>query len=90
MANDSISINASDRIEFKTLLVECTKYLQQIDNIKEDLKAAAAAAEEKFGIKKKLINKLIKTMYKHNYSSLVEENNHFEHLYESLIEGKKD
>lgn len=87
--NLSIPSGQSERIEFKTILVEMTKYLQQIDDIKEDLKAAAAAAEEKFNIKKKLISKLARTMYKHNYADLQQENEHFSHLYETLIEGKK-
>lgn len=78
----------SERIELKTMLVQMTKLLQQIDDVKEDLKAAAAAAEEKFAIKKKLISKLARTMYKHNYADLQQENEHFSHLYESLIEGK--
>lgn len=92
MADDKLSIPSgqSERIEFKTILVEMTKYLQQIDDIKEDLKASAGAAEEKFGIKKKLISKLARTMYKHNYADLQQENEHFSHLYETLIEGKKN
>lgn len=85
----SVPTGASERIEFKTILVEMTKYLQQVDDIKEDLKSAAAAAEEKYGIKKKLIGKLARTMYKHNYADLQQENEHFSHLYETLIEGKK-
>ncbi len=91
MADDTMNIpsGSSERIEFKTILVEMTKYLQQIDDIKEDLKSAAGAAEEKFGIKKKLISKLARTMYKHNYADLQQENEHFSHLYETLIEGKK-
>ena len=92
MADNEMAIPSgpSERIEFKTILVEMTKYLQQIDDIKEDLKAAAEASEEKFGIKKKLISKLARTMYKHNYADLQQENEHFSHLYETLIEGKKE
>lgn len=93
MADDNtntVPSSPSDRVQFKTIVVEMTKYLQQIDDIKEDLKSAAAAAEEKFGVKKKLISKLARTMYKHNYADLQQENEDFSNLYETLIEGKKN
>ena len=89
MADDP-TINAKERQEFKLMLVEMTKLLQANDDNREALKDIAAAAEEKFSIKKKLVGKLAKTMYKHNYADLQQENEHFSYLYESLIEGKKD
>ncbi len=85
---DEITINAKERLEFKAMLVEMTKLFQQNDDNREALKDIAAAAEEKFGIKKKLVSKLAKTMYKHNYADLQQENEHFSDLYEALIEGK--
>lgn len=88
MADES-TISASERVELKTMLVEMTKILQVNDDNKEALKDIATTAEEKFGIKKKLIGKLAKTMYKHNYADLSAENEHFSYLYESLVEGKK-
>lgn len=88
--NLTLPSGQSERIEFKTMLVEMTKLLQQVDDIRENLKEVAAAAEEKFAIKKKLIRKLAKTMYKHDYADLQQENEHFSHLYETLIEGKKN
>lgn len=87
--SDDPTINASERIELKNLLVEMTKIFQQNDDNKEVMKDLAKAAEEKFGIKKKLVTKLAKTMYKHNYADLQQENEHFSYLYESLVEGKK-
>lgn len=92
MADDNMSIPSgqSERIEFKTMLVEMTKVLQQMDDLRESYKEVAAAAEEKFSIKKKLVSKLARTMYKHNYADLQQENEHFSHLYETLIEGKKN
>lgn len=85
---DEITINPKERQELKTMLVEMTKLLQMNDDNKEALKDIATAGEEKFGIKKKHINKLAKTMYKHNYADLTAENEHFEFLYEAVIEGK--
>ncbi len=88
--DDGMSLpNASERIKLKAMLVEMTKLLQQNDDNREAMKDIAAAAEEAFGIKKKYVSKLAKTMYKHNYADLQAENEHFETLYESLVEGKK-
>lgn len=86
---DNPSVNAKERGELKAMLVEYTKLLQANDTNRESMKDIAAAGEEKFGIKKKIISKLAKTMYKHNYADLQQENEHFSFLYESLIEGKK-
>jgi len=85
---DETTINAKERIELKTMLVEMTKLFQMTDDNKEALKDIASTAEEKFGIKKKHIIRLAKTMYKHNYADLQAENEHFEYLYEAVIEGK--
>lgn len=83
------TLNPSERVEFKTMLVEMTKSYQIQDSQREHLKNIADAAQEKFGIKKKLVSKLAKTMYKSNYADLQSENEHFEYLYEALVEGKK-
>lgn len=82
-------INAKDLQALKVAIVEMTKCLQTIDGEREQMKEIAEAAEEKFGVKKKYINKVARTMFKHNYSDLQSENEHFEDLYESIAEGKK-
>lgn len=88
--DNTITINAKERAEFKLMLVEMTNLLAAVDASKEHMKEAVEAAQEKFGIKKKLISKLARTMYKHNYADLQSENDHFSYLYESLVEGKKE
>ena len=80
--------NPKDAQALKVMVVEMTKCLQTIDNEREAMKEIAEAAEEKFGIKKKYINKVARTMFKHNYADLQAENEHFEDLYESVAEGK--
>ncbi len=89
MTDGNPSVNPKERAELKVMLVEYTKLLQANDTNRESMKDIASACEEKFGIKKKLISKLAKTMYKHNYADLQQENEHFSFLYESLLEGKK-
>jgi DNA-binding IclR family transcriptional regulator len=77
-----------ERKKFKTTLATITHYFQQIDDVKEGIKETITDLSGTSGIDKKTIMKLAKTMYKHNYASLQEENRHFETLYEMLVEGK--
>lgn len=84
-----IPSSPSDRIKLKAMLAEITKCLQRIDDERQSVKEIAEAAQEQFDIKKKFVTKLAKTMYKHNYADLRAENEHFDELYETLIEGKK-
>lgn len=87
--SETIPSSPSDRQQLKTMLVEMTKAMQRADDEKQSVKEIAEAAQEKFGIKKKLITRLAKTMYKHNYADIQAENEHFETLYETLVEGRK-
>lgn len=89
MSNQPDVINEQDRKEFKTMLAEMTKCMQRMDDERENMKDIAKAAEDKFGIKTKIVRKLATTMYKHNYADVQAENEHFEYLYEALVEGRK-
>lgn len=82
--------STSDRQQLKLMLAEMTKCLQKIDDEKQSFKEIADAAEEKYSIKKKHITKMARVMYKKNYADLQAENEDFEALYETLVEGKKD
>ena len=82
-------INHKDMQALKVMIVEMTKCLQTIDGEREQMKEIAEAAEEKFGIKKKYINKVARVMFKHNYADIQSENDHFQDLYETVAEGKK-
>lgn len=76
------------RTEFKSRLSAVTHYFQAADDAKEGASETIADLSAEFGLDKKIVRKLATTMYKHNYSSLQEENRHFEILYEMVIEGK--
>lgn len=80
--------NPEDRRKLKAMIVEMTNALLRVDSERELLKEIAGAASEEFGIKKNLINKLARTMYKNNYADLQAENEHFEYLYEAVVDGK--
>ena len=82
--------NPDERKEFKALLVEITNCLLRIDAEREAMKEIVDAGKEKFEVQPKLIRKLASTMYKHNYADVQAENEHFEYLYEALVNGKKE
>ena len=87
--SDIIPTNPEDLRKMKGMIVEMTNCLQRIEDEKEHMKDIADAGEEKFAIKKKYLNKLARVMFKHNYSDLQTENEHFEYLYEAVVESKK-
>lgn len=87
--NDNVSVNSADLKKAKEMITEMTNCLARIDLERESLKDIAAAIEDKTGIKKKLSNKIARTMFKHNYADIQSENEHFEFLYEAIAEGKK-
>jgi len=87
--SESLPVNAAEIAKVKTMIVEMTNCLNRIDAEREQMKDIASSVEEKFGIKKKIINKIARTMFKHNYADLQSENEHFEFLYEAIAEGKK-
>ena len=82
------SINEKDKAAMKSMLIEMTNCMRRIDDEREQMKDIAKAVEEKFEIKSKIFRKLASTMYKHSYQNVMEENEHFQFLYESLVEGK--
>ncbi len=77
-------INEEERRKLKAMIVEMTNALARMDSEREHLKEIASVAVDEFGIQKKVINKLARTMYKNNYADLQAENDHFEFLYEAI------
>ena len=77
-----------DRKLLKGMIVEMTHSLERIEGEKEQIKDIAESAKSKFDISPKLVKKMARTMFKHNYADLQSENDDFELLYETIIEGK--
>lgn len=77
-----------ERKKFKSMLAVLTAHMRDIDIHRESVKETVADMSADYGLDKKVINKIAKTMYNHNYGSLQEENRHFETLYETVVEGK--
>ncbi len=84
----TIVVSGDDRKKMKAMIVEMTNCLERMESEKEAMKDIADVAEDQFGIKKKYINKLARTMFKHNYADLRQETEHFEFLYEAVIAGE--
>lgn len=76
-----------DRKKLKAALTEMTYCHQRIDDEKSAMKDIADTIAEKFGLQKKVVNKLARTMYKRDYANLQQENEDFEVLYENIVEG---
>lgn len=89
MADILAPSSPADRKKLKTMLSEMTHCMQRADDENESKKEIAEEASKQFDIPKKIINKLAKAMYKHNYDDITAENADFEALYEILVEGKQ-
>lgn len=83
----SVPTDPNELKKLKLMIVEMTHAMSRADGEKEHIKTIASEAAEQFGIQKKLVNKIARTMYKSNYASLQEENEQFELLYESVTGG---
>lgn len=82
-------LNSDDeRKKFKSALAVLTQYYQEIDDAREGAKETVAALSAEYGIEKAMITKIARTMYKHEYATILEENRHFEIVYETVVEGK--
>lgn len=86
--NPRVLNDPEERKKFKSALSAVTHYFQQIDDLKEGVKETVGELASQYGLDKKTVRRMAVTMYKHNYGSLLEENRHFETLYENIIEGK--
>jgi hypothetical protein len=82
-------LNSDDeRKKFKSALSAITHQFQLIDDQKESIKENVAELSDMYGLDKKTVRKIATTMYKHNYADVLEENRHFEELYETIVENK--
>lgn len=86
----SLPSNPNDRQKLKMAIGEITNCLLRMDSEREAMKEIISEANSKYDVDKKMIRKIATTMYKHNYSDVQAENEEFELLYESLVEGRKD
>jgi hypothetical protein len=82
--------NPNDRQKLKMAIGEITNCLLRMDSEREAMKEIIGDASKKYEVDKKMIRKIATTMYKSNYADVQAENEEFELMYESLVEGRKD
>lgn len=87
--NVIVPSSPKDRQALKLMIVDITNQYALIDGHKEVIKESLSAAEEKYGVKKKLVAKIARAMYKQSYKDIVQENEDFDLLYQTLVESKK-
>lgn len=85
-----IPSSVEDRKKIKAALVEWTNSAFRIESEKENQKEIIARVKEEFGIAPKLAGKIAKSMYKNDYADLQAENEDFETLYDTLVNGLQE
>lgn len=78
--------NPEDRKKIKSLLLEISGQFQMIDDKKAYIKDVTDDLHEKFKMPKKLIGKLARTVYKHDYDKVSEESELFNLFYEEIVD----
>lgn len=76
-----------ERKNFKIGLNTITAYMQIASDNKSAITETVGFLADKYGLDKKIVRKMASTLYKRNYSDVQEENQHFEELYETIVEG---
>ena len=74
--------------QLKAMIAEITYAYRDMDDKREQVKEIVKAASDEFSIKKTLITKIARTMYKHNYADIQAEQEEFELLYESVVDAQ--
>jgi len=77
----------ADRQKLKLALEQITDSMSRQEAEKDHIKEVITMIKEKFEIEPKHTRKLAKTMYDRSYADLQQENEDFELLYESIVEG---
>lgn len=83
-----IALSAPERQKLKVVIKNIVDSLTRIDGEREAIKDMIAGASEEYDIEKKMIRKLATTIHNSNFPEIQSENDDFEYLYESIVEGK--
>lgn len=82
-----IPSSPADRKRLRTMMSEATFCKQRIDDERQSIKDIVGRIHEEFQLPKKLVTKLINTLYKQDYSNRVAEEEDFQFLYESVVQS---
>ena len=77
----------ADRQKLKLALEQITDSMARMDAEKDHIKEVITMIIENFELDPKHVRKMAKTMYDRSFADLQQENEDFELLYESVVEG---
>jgi len=83
----NVPSSPADRQKLRIALEEITNCMAMQDAQKDQMKEIITTIKENFELDPKHIRKMAKTMYDRSYADLQKENEEFEVLYETVIEG---
>ena len=87
MSNIIVPSSPADRQKLKLALEQITDAMARMDAEKDHIKEVITMIKETFELDPKYIRKMAKTMYDRSFADLQKENEDFELLYESVVEG---
>lgn len=79
--------NPVERKNFKIGLAAITTDMQIQEDRSKAITETIDYLSKRYGVDKKNVRKMARTMFKHNYPDIQEEHRHFEELYETIVEG---
>jgi len=83
-----IPTNTEERNKLKGMLTEITNCMFRIDSERDQIKEILENATEEYELDKKQLRRIAMALHKANYAEAKEENDEFEFLYESILEGR--
>lgn len=82
--------NPADRKKIRDAFYEISGAHQFIKDKREYIKDVVVMLHETYGMPKKLIPKIAKIVFEHNYAEVAEENSTLELIFESILESSDD
>jgi hypothetical protein len=84
-----IPTNPEEHNRLKGMITEIANCMFRIDSEREQVKAILEDAADEYDLDKKQLRRIATALHKANYTEAKEENEEFEYLYESILEGKR-
>ena len=81
-----IPSSPADREKIRRVLRTVSESMTRIEAEKDLIKEEIAALAEEFDIPKKFLNRMARTYHRQNFKDVVEEQDDFETLYETVVE----
>ena len=88
--SNTVILDPADRKKIRDAIEQAAVCLQEIADKRDDIKEIAKDIKEKYEIAPKQFNKLARSRFKHNHAEVTAENEEYETLYESIVEGRTD